>query len=54
MFDTPGFEQVSRDRFFLCIRSEDPLFDLERTHAWLMALAPLRVATTPMNPEEPT
>ncbi|HEY6517334.1 MAG TPA: DUF3341 domain-containing protein [Steroidobacteraceae bacterium] len=53
MFDTPGFEHVSRDRFFLCIRSEDPLFDLERTHAWLMALAPLRVATTPMNPEEP-
>jgi len=52
-FDTPGFERVSRDRFFLCIRSEDPMFDAERTHAWLMALTPLRVATTPMNPKEP-
>lgn len=53
VFDTPGFERVSRDRFFLCIRSEDPMFDAERTHAWLMALTPLRVAAAPMNPKEP-
>ncbi|HEY7887860.1 MAG TPA: DUF3341 domain-containing protein [Steroidobacteraceae bacterium] len=52
-FDTPDFRRVSRDRFFLCIRSEDPMFHIERTHAWLMALSPLRVANTPMNPEEP-
>lgn len=53
VFDTPGFENATRDRFFLCIRSEDRMFDMERTHAWLMALSPLRVATTPSNPEEP-
>jgi hypothetical protein len=53
VFDTPGFERVSRDRFFLCIRNEDPMFDPQRTHAWLMALSPLRVETTPMNPKEP-
>lgn len=53
MFDTPHFEQVSRDRFFLCIRSEDPMFELERTHAWLMDLSPLGVAATPVNPQEP-
>jgi hypothetical protein len=53
VFDTPGFERVSRDRFFLCIRNEDPMFDPERTRAWLMALSPLRVETTPRSPEEP-
>jgi len=53
VFDTPGFERVSCDRFFLCIRSDDPLFDRERTHAWLAALSPLRVASTPMHPGEP-
>lgn len=53
LFDAPDFERVSRDRFFLCIRSEDPMFDLELTQAWLMALAPLRVAATPMRPQEP-
>lgn len=52
VFDTPGFERATRDRFFLCIRKEDPMFDLERTHAWLMALSPLRVASTPLDPEE--
>jgi hypothetical protein len=53
VFDTPDFERVTRDRFFLCIRSEDPMFDLERTHAWLAALSPLRVVSTPMDPKEP-
>ena len=53
VFDTADFERVSRDRFFLCIRSEDPMFHLERTHAWLMALSPIRVAATPLDPQEP-
>jgi hypothetical protein len=53
VFETPDFEHVTRDRFFLCIRGDDPLFDLERTHAWLTALAPLRVLSTPPAPEEP-
>lgn len=53
VFDTADFERVTRDRFFLCIRSEDPMFHPERTHAWLMALSPLRVVTTPMGPKEP-
>jgi hypothetical protein len=47
VFDTPDFDLASRDRFFLCIRSEDPSFDATRTHEWLVSLAPLRVARTP-------
>jgi hypothetical protein len=53
VFDTPDFERASRDRFFLCIRSNDPMFDPERTHAWLMTLSPVRVATTPATRAEP-
>jgi len=35
IFNTPGFERVSRDRFFLCIESADPTFDERDTRAFL-------------------
>jgi hypothetical protein len=47
VFDTPDFDLASRNRFFLCIRGDDPQFDIERTRSWLADLHPLRVLTTP-------
>jgi ActD protein len=47
VFDTPDFDLASRNRFFLCIRSDDAQFDLEGTGAWLRGLEPLRVVLTP-------
>ena len=47
VFDTPDFDLASRNRFFLCIRSDDPAFDVQRTREWLLTLEPLRIAQTP-------
>jgi hypothetical protein len=35
IFNTPGFERASRDRYFLCIESADPTFDAGDTRAFL-------------------
>ena len=43
IFNTPGFERVSRDRFFLCIESSDPSFDLTVTRSFLEGTGPLAV-----------
>jgi hypothetical protein len=43
IFNAPGFERASRDRYFLCIESADPKFDPARTRAFLEGTAPLRV-----------
>lgn len=40
VFGTPGFERASTDRFFLCIESRDPRFDLSRTRRFLESLKP--------------
>lgn len=42
LFDAEDFELASRNRFFLCLRSDDPAFDAERSQAFLASLAPLR------------
>ncbi len=43
VFNTPGFERATRDRFFLCIEAADEKFALEETKAFLARLNPLRV-----------
>src|SRR3954468_16126242 len=44
VFNVPQFASVSRDRFFLCIESVDPKFDLADTRAFLEGLAPNSIA----------
>ena len=44
LFDIAAFERASSDRFFLLLRTEDPHFDAQRTHAFLTALSPLTIS----------
>lgn len=44
IFNTPGFENASRDKFFLAIESRDKQFDLLKTRALLESLGPERVS----------
>lgn len=39
IFNTPGFERASIDRFFLCVRASDPSFDAVETRHFLQELA---------------
>jgi hypothetical protein len=40
----PRFALASRDRFFLCIKARDPLFDREKTRQFLETLATREVS----------
>ena len=45
VFNLPRFALASRNRFFLCIESKDPKFDLEVTRRFLETLNPREVST---------
>jgi hypothetical protein len=52
VFNVPEFVRASQDRFFLCIESEDPLFDLRHTAEVLASLNPEgNVIVVPVAPE---
>jgi hypothetical protein len=43
VFNVPEFAHASVDRFFLCIESNDPIFELPGTRRFLESLNPIRV-----------
>jgi len=43
-FNVPRFAMASRNRFFLCIESTDPLFDRSKTSEFLETLEPKEVS----------
>jgi hypothetical protein len=47
LFSVPDFTRASRSRFFLCVQSDDPLFDVDETRAFLEGLGPRRILEVP-------
>jgi hypothetical protein len=47
MFRLDSFVGASRDRFFLCIESSDPLFNMEKTRQALESAQPLAISEVP-------
>ena len=44
IFNTPGFERASQDRFFLAIERDDPQFDIVKTREFLETLGGVAVS----------
>ncbi|WP_435018750.1 DUF3341 domain-containing protein [Tundrisphaera sp. TA3] len=47
VFNVPEFKGASQDRFFLCIRADDPKFSLETTSRFLESLEPKTLTEVP-------
>lgn len=47
VFNVPQFARASRDRFFLCIESVDPEFELVKVKDFMTTLEPLSIAEVP-------
>jgi hypothetical protein len=47
VFNVPNFALASRNRFFLCIQSDDPKFDVEGSRQFLESLGPKSVSVVP-------
>src|SRR5438874_2832354 len=47
VFNSPNFVRASRDRFFLCIESQDPKFRLEDTKRFLQGFHPSEITEVP-------
>jgi hypothetical protein len=43
LFESAEFDRASRDRFFICVEKEDPLFEFEATRDFLNSLNPDRI-----------
>lgn len=47
MFHVPGFEGVTRDRYFLCVEASDPAWDADRVRALLLGTGAREVTDVP-------
>lgn len=47
LFNVSTFQAASRDRFFLCVESDDPKFRADETRRFLQSLSPLEVNDVP-------
>jgi hypothetical protein len=47
VFEGKNFDRASRDKFFLCIESEDPNYDPSETRKFLQSLGAAEVSEVP-------
>jgi hypothetical protein len=43
-FNVPSFARASQDRFFLCVKSDDPMYNKTKTRAFLESLGAVEVS----------
>jgi hypothetical protein len=50
VFNAPRFKRASQDRFFLCVKADDPKFDVAETRQFLAGLEPNKVIEVTRDP----